>query len=104
MTLSEKLAQVLQNQQLSQEAIATINQTIDTETSEINQEVTKLTQTIEEQKQQITDLSSQVEQLKTELTTAEATIDQIAQKQQEAYASEQEAATKISAISDSIPS
>ncbi len=110
MALSEKLTQVLQNQQASSEAIAAINETITSETSQVNEALVKLAdtnalqaQTIEEQKQEIKDLLARVESGETELQHAENVIDQIATRQHEQLLAQQEAASKIAAIFNSPP-
>lgn len=105
MALSEKLTQILEKQQASQEAITAIGEAVTNETSQVNEALAKLAdvtalqaQTIEEQKQEIKDLLARVEAGDTELAEAENVIDQIIQKQQEQLLAQQQAAAKIAEI------
>jgi hypothetical protein len=105
MVLTEKLNQVLQNQSVSEQAIAAVNEAITSESKEIIDSLAEIIsnsavkdQTIIDQGNQIKDLLAQVEAGNTSLAEAESVVDSIIQKQQEDLAEQQGLVTKISDI------
>ena len=105
MALNDKLTQVLQNQQASQEAIAALDEAVTKETTQVAEQLTAIANTNTQQSQVITQQSEQIKQLLAQveegsksLQEAETTIDSILQQQQQQLAEQQEAIGKISAI------
>jgi hypothetical protein len=102
MVLTDKLNQVLQNQSASEQIITAINDAVTSESKQITDSLTAITntntiqaQTIVELGNQIKELLAQVESKNTSLAEAEAVVDSIIEKQQSDLATQQSLVTKV---------